>query len=58
MGTFSKRTAILATALLLLVTAGLTAAGTQEPADALDAPQTLLPFDENIDYGQFANGIT
>jgi len=58
MGNFSKRTAILATALLLLITSGLFAAGTQEPAGALDAPQTLLPFDENIDYGQFANGIT
>ncbi len=58
MRTFSKRTTILATALLLLMTAGLAASGVREPADALDAPQTLLPFDENIVYGRLANGLT
>lgn len=57
MNAFLKRSIVmLATMLLVVGFAG--ASGIQEPETTLDAPSTLLPFDEEITYGRFANGLT
>jgi zinc protease len=56
MSTFLKRTTILLA--VFLISAAAFAAGVQEVEGALDAPTTLLPFDDEITYGRLANGIT
>ncbi|MFP4636947.1 MAG: M16 family metallopeptidase [Spirochaetaceae bacterium] len=43
---------------ILMAPTALFGAGVQEPAETLQAPQTLLPLDEDITYGRLPNGLT
>lgn len=57
---YQSRTAILVLSVLCMVSLPMSgfAVGTQEAEQGLDAPATLLPLDEDIEYGRLANGLT
>lgn len=57
MTTFPTRTVIGVLALLLAASMAY-GGGVQEPAETIEAPSTLLPLDDDIDYGRLANGMT